>query len=316
MNMLAQLDPKYLVFGMLFVGVLIAMEGVRLALSQRDDETARQTARMQGLASRSHSLRHQTTASLLLRLPFFGDVPAKMRQAGITISPRKLLLTCLAIAVPVSAGVGFAIGPLPGLVAGVAVGAVGPTAWVNHVRTKRLLAFTRQLPDALDMMKRGLTVGHPLNVTIATVGREMADPVGTEFRLMADQIAYGDSLTDAIDDLALRIDQEDTHYFAAAVAIQQSAGGNLAAVLGTLSKVIRSRFAMRRRVRAISSEGRISALILSALPFLMYGATQITAPGYYSSVSDDPKFLPMVIAFAVLVTGNALMMRKLVTFRI
>ncbi len=308
--------PQYVVLAMLFAGILALCEGIRQAFSNDDASLGQAATRLQRLGQATATLRAPDAAPFWLKLPFFGNLPVKMRQAGLTVAPQRLLAICAGIAVPVFALFGWRLGVVPGACMAALIALGGPTAWINHMRAKRMMAFSKQLPDALEMMRRGLTVGHPLNVTIATVGREMADPVGEEFRLLADQIAYGDGLVDAVQDMATRIDHEDLHYLSAAVAIQQSAGGNLAAVLATLARVIRMRFSMRRRVKAISSEGRISAIILTALPFLMFGATLITAPTYFSGVSDDPKFLPLAIIVVVLVTGNGLMMKKLVTFRI
>ena len=308
--------PRTLVLVMVFAGVLALCEGIRQVLSARDPDSERAATRLQQMSQRATRLRDAEVAPLWMKLPFVGNLPVKMRQAGLTMTPGRLLATCLLLAVPVFALAALKLGVVMGLALAAAIALGGPTAWINHTRTKRMTLFSQQLPDALEMMRRGLTVGHPLNVTIASVAREMPAPIGTEFALLADQIAYGDSLIDAVQDMADRIAHEDLHYLAAAVAIQQSAGGNLAAVLGTLARVIRLRFSMRRRVRAISSEGRISAIILTALPFIMGFGTMVMSPDYYRGVADDPKALPMAVAVVVLVTVNGLALRRLVTFRI
>lgn len=163
---------------------------------------------------------------------------------------------------------------------------------------------------------RGLRIGHPINATIHNVASAMPDPIGTEFARMSEQIAYGENLTDAFFDLADRIDQEDMHYLAVSIGIQHGTGGNLAQMLNTLSKVIRGRGAMRRRVKAVSSEGRISSVILSCLPILIFGFTSVTAPKYYIEVQDDPMFWPMAVVIVVLLVANFLVLRKLTTFRI
>ena len=312
----AAIAPRHVVMAMLFTGVLLLCEGIRQALSGTDAQDGQAKARLQALQTRTTRLRRTEEASIWLKLPFFGNLPVKMRQAGMTIAPQRLLARCALLAVAVLGLAALKIGLFPGLLLALAIALGGPTAWINHKRARRMTAFSMQLPEALEMMRRGLTVGHPLNVTIASVASEMPDPLGTEFRLLADQVAYGDSLVDAMQDLADRIAHEDLQYLAAAIAIQHGAGGNLAAVLGTLARVIRLRFSMRRRVKAISSEGRISAYILTSLPFVMGGGTLIMNPDYYLGVADDPKAIPLAVAVLFLVTLNGLAMRKLVTFRI
>ena len=316
LDALGAVTPRHLVLAMLFTGIVLLCEGIRQALSAGDEGREASAARLRALQDRSTRLRHEDHAPIWLKLPFVGNLPVKMRQAGLTTAPSRLMANCALLAVAVFGLALMQTGWIVGAGLAIMIALGGPTAWINHKRAKRMTAFSQQLPDALEMMRRGLTVGHPLNVTIATVADEMAEPLGTEFRLLADQIAYGDTLVEAVQDMADRIEHEDLHYLAAAIAIQQSAGGNLAAVLGTLARVIRLRFSMRRRVKAISSEGRISAIILTLLPFVMGLGTLIMTPDYYRGVADDPKALPMALAVVALVTVNGLAMRKLVTFRI
>ena len=316
LDAMGAITPRHVVLAMLFAGILLLCEGIRQAVSVRDASDTAGAARLRALQSQSTRLRHADHAPIWLKLPFVGNLPVKMRQAGIATAPQHLLAGCVLLAVVAFGITALQTGWIVALVLSVLIALGGPTAWINHMRARRMAAFSQQLPEALDMMRRGLTVGHPLNVTIATVAREMPDPLGTEFRLLADQIAYGDTLVAAVQDMADRIAHEDLHYLSAAIAIQHGAGGNLAAVLGTLARVIRLRSSLRRRVKAISSEGRISAFILTALPFVMGCGTLIMNPDYYRGVADDTKALPMAVAVIVLVTLNGLAMRKLVTFRI
>lgn len=269
-----------------------------------------------GDAGTGDRLRKLVERTALDGLPILGTIPVRMRRAGMTLSPNVLVLGSALVTSVLFLVLQGVIGAGLAFVVAVGVGVLVPTLVISTAARKRADALTRQLPDALDLMKRGLSVGHPLNVTIRNVATTLPDPIAAEFRILADQVAYGDSLTDAVDDLARRIDIEDFHYLSAAVQIQHATGGNLGAMLETLARVIRGRFAMRRRVSAVSSEGRITAIILSAMPVLMYVGTSLTAPEYYASVKDDPAFWPMCGAILALVLGNALMLRKLVSFRV
>lgn len=321
MNDFVDLDPIYFIFLGGCIGVLVLIEGMRQSFSKGKTDEGVKSKRLKmlskGLSKEEilGNLRRPVLTSKWQRVPVFGSIPAKMMQAGFTMKPLPFLLICFAVCLLIFLFGRISMGNFPALGAAVMAGFVIPLIVINIVRQKRVEAFAKQLPDALDLMRRGLSVGHPLNVTIGNVALNMKDPIGTEFGLLADQISYGEDLPQAFWDLATRIDQEDMHYLAASISIQYGSGGNLGHMFGTLAKVIRSRLAMRRRVKAISSEGRISAFILSALPFLMYGSTKLTAPTYYSSVSDDPKFIYMAGAVVMLVTVNALLLRRLVTFK-
>lgn len=315
------LETKYFVMICLFIGMFVLIEAGRLLIKGHDD-AAIKADRLRNLqfstdiVATLSRLRLRHERSKWEKIPYFGNIPAKMQQAGMTVRPRLLLMTAGLVSATLFIIITKTIGVFPAILFSFIVGMVMPMAVINIVRRKRIEALMQQLPDALDLMRRGLSVGHPLNVTIQNVARNMPEPIAGEFVLMSHQIAYGDRLPDAVADMAERIDTEDMHYLASAVEIQHGSGGNLGEMLGTLSRVMRQRFAMRRRVMAVSSEGRISALILTAMPFLMYGGTVITAPNYYASVSDDPLFIPMCIGIAFFVIGNGLMLRKLINFRL
>ena len=303
------------------VALVLLIEALRqLFLSGRSGETVRRD-RLRRLAETDivatpAPLRLPASDSWLDRLPFVGRLPARMQQAGMTMDPRVLLLIAAATMAVMNVALIGIIGAPFALLASVLTGICLPVAAINFARRRRLEAFSKQLPDALDLMRRGLSVGHPVAVTIQSVARNMKDPLGPEFRILSEQIAYGDTLVDALGDMADRLDIEDVHYLHAAVTIQHSSGGNLGAMLDTLSTVMRKRFAMRRRIKAVSSEGRITAFVLSGLPVFMYFSSVSASPDYYTSVEDSPLFWPMVIGIVGLMTLNALMLRKLVTFRI
>ncbi|WP_375279730.1 type II secretion system F family protein [Pseudooctadecabacter sp.] len=314
------MEPRYILYFAILVSVVLFFEGIRQMFfdeNANDPKTQRLRALSGGdqVETAMAQLRRKVDRPAWTRIPILGQLPGRMAQAGLTISPKRVfVMSGLAMGVTLFLGSPFVGIPVAALAA-VFVGFVAPVGYINIVRNRRVDAFSRQLPDALDQMKRGLSVGHPVNTTIRAVASNMPDPVATEFQRMADQVVYGDSLPDAIEDMARRMDIEDTYYLAASIRIQHGTGGNLAAMLATLSTVIRNRFAMRRRIKAVSSEGRISAILLSALPFVMYVGTLLTAPDYYTSVQDDPLFYPMCAAILFFVIGNGLILRRLVNFK-
>ena len=159
---------------------------------------------------------------------------------------------------------------------------------LRFLRGRRQKAFGAQFPDALDMIVRSLRAGHPTPIALTMVAREMQDPIGSEFGIVVDEITYGADLETALRNLYVRIGQDDLPLFVTAVAIQGSTGGNLGEILENLSDVIRQRFKMRRKIRALAAEGRASAMILSSLPIAMFLIIQIVAPDFYASVWDIP----------------------------
>ncbi|MBV9262089.1 MAG: type II secretion system F family protein, partial [Pseudolabrys sp.] len=183
-------------------------------------------------------------------------------------------------------------------------------------RGRRQKAFGGQFPDALDIIVRSLRAGHPVPIAISMVAREMADPIGSEFGVVADEITYGADLETAMRNLHFRVGQDDLPLFVTAVAIQGSTGGNLGEILQNLSSVIRERFKVRRKIRALAAEGRLSALILSALPLCIFAAVQILTPGFYASVWQEPMTkISLALAGAWMGVGNIIMYR-LVNFKV
>ena len=191
-----------------------------------------------------------------------------------------------------------------------------PLLILKFKRGRRQKKFSAQFPDALDIIVRSLRAGHPVGTAINMVAREMTDPIGTEFGIVADEITYGADLETGMRNLYFRIGQDDLPLFVTAVAIQSSTGGNLGEILENLSKVIRERFKMRRKIRSLASEGRASAMILSSLPILMFLVVQIITPEFYASVwHEDLTKICLGIAAAWMFTGNVIMFR-MVNFRI
>ena len=191
-----------------------------------------------------------------------------------------------------------------------------PLLILKFMRSRRQKAFGGQFPDALDIIVRSLRSGHPVPVAIAMVAREMPDPVGSEFGIIADEITYGADLETGMRNLYFRLGQEDLPLFVTAVAIQSSTGGNLGEILENLSGVIRQRFKMRRKIRALASEGRASAMILSSLPILIFLVIQVVTPHFYASVwHEDLTKMALAGAVGWMLIGNLIMFR-MVNFKI
>jgi tight adherence protein B len=238
-------------------------------------------------------------------------------QSGLTIGMTKLLVI---IAFGTIAAFGFTLlfrkEIVEALLAGVFCATLLPFMVLRILRSRRQKAFGAQFPDGLDMIVRSLRAGHPVPIAISMVAREMKDPIGSEFGIVSDEITYGADLETALRNLYFRIGQDDLPLFVTAVAIQGSTGGNLGEILENLSGVIRQRFKMRRKIRALAAEGRASALILSSLPFLIFLSIQLVAPDFYAGVwHDDLTKQGLMVAGTWMGIGNFIMYR-MVNFRI
>ncbi len=303
------------------VGALLVFEGIRQVFSSRGRQEEARSRRLQMIAKGATTeeilaiLKPEEKQSHASRLPLVGDLPLVLRQAGITMSSGAFLTTCAAGSL--IAFVVFAqLMALPvAILAAIFLCIVVPILAVRLQRTQRINDLVRQLPDALDMMARGLKVGHPLQASLASVANEMPDPIGTEFGIVVDQVSFGDELVEAFNEFADRLNQEDVHYLATAIAIQHGTGGDLARILTVLAKVIRERLTMRRKVMAVSAEGRLSAAILSVVPVIIFVGLNVMSPSYYGDISDEPLAKPLIVMVVGLVILNALILRRLVAIR-
>jgi tight adherence protein B len=232
-------------------------------------------------------------------------------QSGVTTPlPRFLALTSFAAVGSGFAGLAMGFSPLLALAAVPVLAVVLPFFLLSRARKRRHKAFGLQLPEALELITRSLKAGHPVPVAIAMVAREMPDPIGTEFGMVADEVTYGSDLVTALHAMYERVGHEDLPLFVTAVSIQSSTGGNLREILDGLSKVIRERGKLKRKVRAISTEGRISAYILTAVPILLMVGLMVLMPQFYGSVWD--KSLTWYLlggAVGWLLVGNFMMFR-------
>jgi len=170
------------------------------------------------------------------------------------------------------------------------------------VRQRRIARFAELLPDSIDVIVRGLRAGYPLPAALDLVGQEMPEPVGTEFRLTSDEISFGQDIRAAIDNLYRRVGQDDLLFLIMAVNVQSQTGGNLAEILSGLSRLLRNRAKVNMKVRALSADGRMSAVVLSLIPFILFGLISLISPSYFGEVRDHPLIMPALI-YAVISLG-------------
>jgi tight adherence protein B len=318
------LDPVYVIYVLAGLSMALLVEGVYLLFFTRASyrRNINRRLRLSGDATDQQSVLVQLRRERGLtgggdyKLPVF-SLNRLMLQSGLTIGWGKFALIALLLAASTFGGMLMFQWTLKQAASGaLGAGLLLPFMALKFMKRRRLRKFDAMFPDAIDIIVRSLRAGHPVPIAISTVSRELADPVGTEFGIVSDEITYGADLETAIRDLYFRVGSEDLPLFVTAVAIQTSTGGNLAEILENLSSVIRQRFKMRRKIRALAAEGRASALILSSLPIGIFLAIQFVAPNYYNSIwNESITKLCLMIAGGWMGIGN-LVMYRMVNFRI
>lgn len=191
-----------------------------------------------------------------------------------------------------------------------------PFLKVYSARKQRMLKFERQLPDALDLIVRALKAGHAFSGGVKMVADEFEDPIGTEFEKVLDEINFGVGVPDALVNLINRVACPDLKFFVVSVIIQRETGGNLAEILSKISYLIRERFKLNGRVKVLSAEGKLSAYILVALPFLMAFYLLLVNPDYLKLLFTDPIGRTMVLSAVIMMVAGIFFMKRIVAIKV
>ncbi|NIS71308.1 MAG: pilus assembly protein [Proteobacteria bacterium] len=191
-----------------------------------------------------------------------------------------------------------------------------PVFYLRLRKKRRMQKFQRQLPDALELIARALRAGHAFSSGMKLAADEFDDPVGTEFGRTLDEINFGVSVSDALKNLANRVDCPDLKYFVVSVIVQRETGGNLAEIIESIAHLIRERFKLHGRIRVLAAEGKLSAMILLALPFLVILALRFTNPEYIATLVTDPIGKTMAGAGAFLMIIGVLVMRRMIHIKV
>jgi tight adherence protein B len=196
------------------------------------------------------------------------------------------------------------------------VGCFLPLMFLQFKANRTRKKMQDQFPVALDVFVRGLRAGHPIAAALDLRTVEMPDPIGSQFGVVVDEVTYGAELRDALESLAERWDLDDMRMFVVSLSVQSETGGNLAEILENLSQVIRERQSMMLKVRALSSEGRMTGIMLTALPVLAFTALFIGNPGFYLDVAGDPWFVPGFGGLLILYVIGFVSIRRLVDLKV
>jgi tight adherence protein B len=316
-------DAKTIVMVLIGAAVFALIQGLTGVLSvatQKKKVNRRLTVanKVEGISALVVELRKQrgldANGKRSQRLRWLSDL---IVASGLPYDQRKWLTYVAGATILGSLLAGFLTKTPLGFVGGAVLGGVLiPLAFLKVKANKRAAALGFQLPQALEIIVRSLEAGHPVPGAVALVGREMSDPVGTEFGMAADEIAYGATLEQAVERMAERCRHPDLDLFAATVRLQERTGGNLTGLLKLNAATIRDRHKMRLKIKAASSEGRASAMILTSAPFIAVGFIVISSPHFYGDVIDQPLVKYGLAGMGFWIFLGNLIMRRMIDMRL
>ncbi len=318
----------YLILVLGFLGLFGLIESFVLILGGRDRaEIKRFKKRLEGLSSdlptreperlkRGAYSKNPALDAVLKRYPQLDALDNLLRQSGKPYSVAQTLAAMIACAflgliLEVASATGLVFAPLFFVVGGAL-----PIMVLRMIRNSRMNKIEAQLPDALDLLGQSMRAGHAFSSALRTVGTEGPEPIATEFRMTSDEISFGATVREGILNLANRVDSMDMRYFALAILIQNETGGNLSSLMLDLAKLIRERLKLRRTVKVLAAEGRLSGWILGSLPFFFAGIMMLINPTYISFFWKDPASVPILKVMASLLVVGIIWIRRIINIRV
>jgi tight adherence protein B len=321
-----QISAAPLIYILIFVAVVVLVEGLYLTVFGKSISLNSRISRRLTLLEKNGNreqvldqLRKEMNQHLNSKsIPLYSILAKKAQRANIAFSPQALIgimagLSVFAfLAMTVGTGAELAIR----IIVSIGMGVGGVYVWVNNKAKKRMSLLEEQLPDAVELMVRSLRVGHPFSSAIGIVAKEIPDPLGSEFGIIADEAAYGRDVSESLKAFAERMDSQDLRFLAVAVSIQQTSGGNLAEILEGLAKVVRARFKLFRRVRAITAEAKWSGMFLSGFPIGALIMINVIQPDYYDEVRETAAFVPAALVVVAFLIINVIFMKIMVNIKV
>jgi tight adherence protein B len=308
------------------LGVTALIGGLAIALRPGDENVAEDrlaalTGAKRGVDGESSSILTRTSLDdtksladdLLAR---FGNIGVIMDQADVKMSGSKFLTICVGAAF--LGGSLCVVSPIPIYLAPVLAAVTGglPIVWLFLKRKKRIAEFSRQLPEALELLSRSLRAGHSLASGIGLVGSETKAPLGTEFARSFDEQNLGITLDESLEMMTTRVPNMDLRFFATAVIMQRQTGGDLAEILDKIGRLIRERFKLAGQIQALTGEGRLSGVVLLGLPPTLFIVMLYINYDYAMVLFRDPTGKKLMAAALVLQLVGALVIRKIINIKV
>lgn len=319
----------YLLTLLIFITVVLLLEGVYMTWNTyKGPEATRIERRLRTMSAGEHGgeefklLKARLLSNapaiekMLLKVPRIHMLDRMLEQSGIDMNVSVFLGVSLGagltgLLIPKYLGAPLLVCLLAAFLAGAM-----PTLYVQKRRYKRLKRFEEQLPEALDTMSRALRAGHALPNSIKMISEEMSEPIASEFRIVFEEVNYGFSMQEALLNLATRVPLTDLRYFVIAVLIQRETGGNLAELLDNISALIRSRLKLLGTIRVLSAEGRLSAWILTLLPFAVAAVINLMNPDFMKVLWEDVAGQKMVAFALFMIVSGIFWMRKIIRIHV
>jgi tight adherence protein B len=315
------MNPVFLL--LLFIALLVLIE-VFLGLIKKNPETQQAEKRLKKLTAQKYEVEDpefvkkvkysdiQSLNSFFSKFPMFHGLVRLLEQADVKQTLGYFILTSL-----VGVAVGFAltrINLLLGITVAVVLGIL-PSGYIFLKKKKRMSKFEKQLPDAMDLIARSLRAGLAFSAGLKSVSEEFPDPVGIEFGKTVSEINFGIATDEALKNLATRIDCPDLRFFVISVILQKETGGNLAEILESIARLVRERFKFQGKVRALSAEGRLSSVLLVAIPFFLAGLILILNPDYIRALKDEPIGNMMVVGALIMMIIGVVILKKMIRLK-
>lgn len=318
----------YLILVLGFLGLFGLIESLVLFFGARSNAEEKQfKRRLEGLSSdlpareperlkRGAYSKDPKLDAFLKHYPRLAAVDSLLRQTGQPYSVAQLLAAMMICAV---GGLFLGMVMVSSLIFTplfLMAGGWLPLLVLRILRNTQLKKIETQLPDALDLLGQSMRAGHAFSSALRTIGTDGPEPIATEFRITSDEINFGATVREGILNLASRVNSMDMRYFALAVLIQNETGGNLSNLMLDLSKLIRERLKLRRTVKVLTAEGRLSGWILGSLPFLFAGIMMLINPAYISYFWKDPESVPVLKVMAALLIVGVIWIRQIINIRV
>jgi tight adherence protein B len=314
----------YIIYAGVFIAIVLAVEGAWLfarSVSPHSREINRRLAliaqKQDPKAALSLIKERQggpLSQAITDRAPWIGQM---IWMARAQIAPAVLIGLALGFAALFILLFSFSGAPfLLSFVFGAAAGVGIPFGALAFLAGRRKKAFLDQFPNAVDLVARSLQAGHPIPVALGIVAEQSPDPIGTEFGIAIDEMAFGLDRDEALSNMVQRFPLAELHLFVAAIQITRETGGNLAEVFLKLADVIRAKATLRKRVSALTAEGRMSCMVLAVLPVALFAILNVLRPEFYGEVAKDPLFAPMMTAPPILLVLGVFVIWRMVNFRI
>ncbi|HKX22392.1 MAG TPA: type II secretion system F family protein [Rhizorhapis sp.] len=327
---------RFLLLVLIFAAVMLAVEGLVSWISHRHGTGQAINKRLKMIASGIDrgvvlsKLRRDLGDDLFLQLGPIGKLGMKIERilhaTGLGVPARAVLMGIIGATLLIFF-VTILLASLGGYTLGLGVvlmvvafsfclGMGLPLMVLSRLAQNRRKKIQEQFPIALDVFVRGLRAGHPIAAALELLTVEMQDPIGSEFGIVVDEVTYGADLRDALQRMADRWGLEDMHMFVVCLSVQSETGGNLAEILENLSQVIRERANLFMKVRALSSEGRMTAIILTALPVMAFTGLFLLNPKFYLDVAGEPAFVAGFAGLLALYAIGFIAIRRMIDLKV